>query len=57
MGKTLLVFAGKYEGNSAGAKRVRQLARGLRDAGDDACVISYRRGARAANDALIWMTD
>jgi glycosyltransferase involved in cell wall biosynthesis len=58
MGKTLIVYFGKYEGTSASSKRVRQLAAGLREAGDDACVISYRRGKRASREgAITWMTD
>jgi glycosyltransferase involved in cell wall biosynthesis len=57
LGNTLIVYAGKYDGTTAGARRVRQLAMGLREAGDGACVISYHRGSRTTEDSISWMTD
>jgi glycosyltransferase involved in cell wall biosynthesis len=57
MGRTLIVFAGKYDESSAGAKRVRQFALGLRDAGDDAAVIGYYRGMGATEGAIRWDVD
>lgn len=58
MSDTLIVFLGKYGDNTASAKRIRQLARGLREAGDQAAVIGYRRGAPVeAADAIRWTTD
>ena len=57
MGKTLIVYDGKYEGPTAGAKRVRQFAMGLRAAGDEACVIGYSRRQQTIDDAASWVTD
>lgn len=57
MGKTLIVFAGKYEGDSAGAKRVRQFARGLKCAGDEAAVVGYYRGMRPMAGPMLWKAD
>ncbi len=57
MGKTLIVFVGKYGSGTASAKRVRQLAAGLRASGDEACVICYDRGSQAAQQHTLWSTD
>lgn len=57
MGKTLIVYAGKYEEPTAPTKRVRQFAMGLRSAGDEACVISYSRRKRENDEATSWVTD
>jgi glycosyltransferase involved in cell wall biosynthesis len=57
MAKTLIVFSGKYDGGSAGAKRVRQFARGLRCVGDDAAVIGYFRGICSPCTRIVWDVD
>ena len=57
MGKTLIVFAGKYDGGSASAKRVRQFALGLRSAGDDAAVVGYKRGVCPPEGPIPWEVD
>jgi len=57
MGKTLIVFAGKYDSGSAGAKRVRQFATGLRCAGDHAAVVSYYRGVNSLSLKISWNID
>ena len=57
MSKTLIVFAGKYDQGTAGAKRVRQFARGLRLAGDDAFVIGYYRGNYLSSTQIQWKID
>lgn len=57
MGKTLIVYYGKYDGETGGAKRVRRFARGLRAAGDEACVLSYRRANRSTSGRVSWATD
>lgn len=57
MGKTLIVFSGIYDNGTAAAKRVRQFARGLRCAGDDAAVICYYRGIRSQYKQILWDVD
>ena len=57
MGKTLIIFGGKYGDGSAGSKRVRQFAMGLRRANDQAAVVSYYRGVRHPEGPIPWEID
>ncbi len=57
MPKTLIIYFGRYGFASAGTKRVRQFALGLREAGDDPAVLGYRRCERGESREIEWRRD